>query len=132
MIAAKVTTQMQPAKVTQAVDKAKYENMKHAAFSIRKDAAKSVKQRKNKDKPSPPGEPPFAHTLGFLKKAIWTDVKEDEAIVGFRKSVIGMVAATHEHGLTEDGRDYPERPTMAPALERNVERFHSDWRSSVG
>ena len=132
MIGAKVTTRLDVAKVTLAVDAAKYANFKHAAFSIRKDASKSIRQRKDKRKAAPAGQPPFAHTPGFLKKAIWTDVQQDGAVIGFRKSVIGMVAATHEHGLMEDGRRYPERPTMQPALERNIERFHRDWRSSIG
>lgn len=122
----------QSIKVVEATEKAAYSNLKHAAYSIRKDASKSILHRKDKRKSSPEGSPPFQHRPGFLRRALWTAVDQFSAVVGFRKSIIGMVAATHEHGLTEEGRQYPERPTMRPALERNLSRFHRDWRSSIG
>ena len=131
MIGMQVKTVDTTKAVTAAMEKAKYKTFRHAAFSIRKDAASTIRQRKNKRLASPAGSPPFQHTPGFLRKAIWTAADQYGAVIGFRKSVIGMVAATHEHGLIEEGRQYPKRPTMQPALERNLGRFHRDWRSSL-
>lgn len=118
--------------VATAVSKAAYETFRHAAMSIRKDAVASIKHKKNKDAESPEGEPPHQHKPGFLKRAVWAHYEETGAIIGFQASKVDQVAAIHEHGLIEEGRDYPERPTMQPALERNIERFHRDWRASVG
>jgi hypothetical protein len=130
MIAAETKFTDTSKKVLAAKDKGAYRSFGHAAASIRKDAVASVLRRKNKRRSSPPGTPPYTHS-GLARKAIFFDATKEEAVIGFRKSIIGMVAATHEHGLTEDGRQYPERPTMAPALERNIERFHKEWRSSI-
>jgi len=127
---AKFTNQSR--RVVEEAERAKYETLRHGALSIRKDASKSIKQRKDKDKEAPPGEPPRQHKPGFLKRALWAHWSEDEAIAGFRASRVDIVAATHEHGLTEEGRDYPERETMQPALERNLDRFHKDWRAAIG
>lgn len=121
-------------KVLEAASKAAYENLSHAARSIRKDASGSIKQKKDKSKSSEPGQPPVQHRPGFFKRALRYDIdkSKESAVIGFEASKVGQVAATHEHGLTEDGRDYPERPVMQPALERNIERFHRDWRASIG
>jgi hypothetical protein len=131
MIGASAKYTDSPHRVHAAVKKAKYVSLKNAALSIRKDASQSIKHRRGKVA-SPEGQPPYQHKPGFFKRALWAHFEENEAIAGFRGSLVGEVAATHEHGLIEEGRDYPERPTMAPALERNVERFHKDWRASVG
>lgn len=130
MIAAQTKFTDTSKKVLAAKDKGAYNTFAHAAASIRRDATASIKKRKHKRKASPPGAPPFTHA-GFIRKAIFFDATKEEAIVGFRKSIIGLVAATHEHGLTEEGRKYPARPTMLPALERNIERFHRDWQHSI-
>jgi hypothetical protein len=29
------------------------------------------------------------------------------------------------------GHEYPERPFMAPALEKNLDRFAGDWAGSI-
>ena len=117
--------------VDEAVEKAAFENLRHGVASMRKDAAKSIKGRRNKDIASPEGTPPFTHG-GFIRRALRWVVGDGWALMGFRHSVVEEVGATHEFGLTEDGRDYPERPTLGPALERAAVRFHRDWRASVG
>jgi len=122
----------QAERVIEAAKKGAYKTFRHAILSIRKDASKSIKQRKDKHKKSEAGSPPTQHKPGFLKRALWGHWDEEGGMTGFRASRVDEVAATHEHGLREDGRDYPERPTMGPALERNVERFHRDWRASIG
>ena len=118
--------------VIKAVEKAAFENFRHAAASIRKDAIKSIRHRKDRSKVSPAGEPPTQHRAGFFKRAIFFDSNEEGAVIGFVASRVDQIAATHEHGLTEEGRDYPERPTMGPALERAVVRMNRDWRMSIG
>ena len=130
MIAVNVKVTDTSKKVIAAKDKGAYRSFSHAAASIRRDAADSILKRKDKRKASPPGTPPLTHAE-FAKKAIWFEATKEGAVVGFRKSIIGLVGAIHEHGLTEEGRQYPPRPTMAPALERNIERFHRDWQHSI-
>ena len=119
--------------VKRAVDKGAFTNLGHAAASIRKSAAKSIKQRKDKDKSSPVGTAPFTHG-GFIRRALRFDVnkQKQEALIGFRFSVIGLVGRTHEFGEVEDGRDYPERPTLAPALEASIGRIAGQWQGSIG
>jgi len=130
MIAASTKFTNNAKRVVAAKDKGAYNTFSHAAGSLRKDAAASILKRANARKASPVGTPPFTHA-GFAKKAMWFDATKDGAVVGFRKSIFGMLGAIHEHGLTEEGRDYPPRPTMAPALERNIARFHREWRHSI-
>ena len=116
--------------IKEAADRATFRNLFGAISRIRKDAAKSIRRRKDPDIASPPGTPVFTH-VGFAKQALWWDVTDESAIMGFRHSLFGTKGETHEFGKTEEGRDYPERPTVGPALERNIERFQKDWRSSI-
>lgn len=118
-------------KVVKATEKTTFENLRHAVASMRKDAASTIKRRKNPEISSPPGTPPFTH-VGFARQALRWFVDRAEAIMGFTFSKFGTVGATHEYALKEEGRDYPERPTVVPALERGVVRFHQDWRASIG
>ncbi len=120
-------------RVEERVKRAKYNNMRHAAASIRKDAAGSIKQKKKKSTTSPAGGPPFQHESGFFRRGLryWVDRVREDALVGFLRSVVGHVAATHEHGKMEEGRQYPERAIVAPALERNIDRFARNWRASI-
>lgn len=120
-------------KVDKAIKKAKFENLRHAVASMRIDAARSIRRRKDPDKSSPPGSPVFTHS-GFAKQALrwFVDPNGSFAIMGFTFSKFGTLGETHEKGLTEEGRDYPERPTIEPALERGIVRFQNDWRASIG
>ncbi|MBC8869197.1 MAG: hypothetical protein H8E44_07255 [Planctomycetes bacterium] len=131
MIGTKVTFRNGSSVVIKHVEREKYEHLTHAARSIRKDAAKSVMRAPGA---SEEGEPPHTHRGAWFRRALWYDVdrKREDATIGFRFSKIGTVARTHEFGEREEGRNYPIRPTIYPALERNIERFHRDWRASVG
>ena len=134
-IAISATTQFEnkSAKVVGKIKKAKYENLLHAARSMRKDAIASIKKRKDRDAASPAGTPVFTHTgLARISLRYDVDKSRDEAVMGFLHSKLGTIGETHEKGLVEDGRDYPERPTIGPTLERNVDRFAADWRASIG
>lgn len=129
MIAIKVTFTNGTTKVLRAIEEEKYNSLKHASYSIRKDAKESIKKKRGA---SPEGEPPHAHKE-FFRRALWAAIERNrwESLIGFRYSKIETVGAIHEHGLKEEGRDYPVRPTMLPALERNLGRFHEDWRASL-
>lgn len=108
-----------------------FKNTKQAAATIRKAAIASIQPG---DGPSPPGTPPHTQTAGLTKKgtprrgnlqrAILFDVAPDGVgIVGPRKSVIGEAGRVHEFGGELFGDEYPERPYMEPALEKNLTRF---------
>lgn len=121
------------ASLLRAVDRANDRSLSSAAFIVRKIAAKGIKGRKNKDIASPVGTPPFTHG-GFIRRALryHVDRPRDEALVGFQYSVIGDVAHTHEFGAVEEGRQYPERPTVRPALEAGLGLIAGQWQGSIG
>jgi hypothetical protein len=132
MFSAVTTFENKADTVQKEADKAKVTRFRIAGFRIRKEAVASIVHQKDKDKASPEGKPPHQHRPGFLKRAIWSHADVEGAVIGFRRSKVGGVAATHEHGEQEDGRDYPQRPTMGPALERKLDQVLSDWRASIG
>jgi hypothetical protein len=113
--------------------KGSYNSIRHAAASIRKEAIDSIEKVANKRKASEPGTPPHTHRKGWYKRALRFHAHEDDAVIGFMHSVIGLTAQTHEFGLEEDDqRFYPERPTIGPALERMADRLLDEWRGSIG
>ena len=120
-------------RLLKAVERAKQGSLSSMAYIVQQDAKQSIKQRKDKDTASEPGMPPHQHTPGFFKRGIRysVDKQREDAVIGFLFSRVGRIAETHEKGLIEDRRRYPERPTMGPALERNVDHFASDWRGKV-
>lgn len=138
--------------IEKAADKGAYKSFSNAAASIRKAAIgkinkapvlKKAVRKKNKrtgkrqivqravTKPSAPGTP--IHTrAGQAKRAIVYDADKSGAVIGFRKSIMGLAAEAHEHGGKYKGATYPERPTMGPALEENLTRFAATWQGSIG
>ena len=118
-------------RVLKAVDKDAYRNMGHAAASISKDAKSTLEKAEG---PSAPGTPPHTHRGQFLKRAVRYayDRKAQEAVIGPQFSTVGTAGAAHEFGGEYRGETYPERAFMFPALERNIDRFASDWAGSVG
>jgi|GEM_PF-2245172 len=142
MMGSKVEFKNNTPAVLRRVEKGEYETFKHAGRSLAKEIKKSIRHRSDPSKTAEPGETPFQHQPGFFKRAVWVvyDDLPTSILVGFRKSKVGHVAATHEHGLMEDvdlpsgmiiRTKYPERPIVAPALERNLGRFHRDWRAAL-
>jgi len=131
MIGMKATTIDETAKVEQAVDKASYRNLGHAAASIRKYAKDSIEIS---DEPSQPGQPPHSRR-GQLPASLWFAVTREQsattALVGPRYSIVGESAWPHEHGGTYQGAKYPARPFMGPALRASLGRFRETWRGSV-
>lgn len=129
----------QTERVAKAARKAAYRLVDKAAFAIRTTASESVKAA---DGPSAPGTPPHTHTQritkkgkvrkGVLPKAIVYASKRGEAVIGPRKSVVGLSAAAHEFGGEFKGEQYPERPFMGPALEENLTSFGNSFAGSIG
>lgn len=161
MISFGAKVQYDPKPVERAVEKAKIKSFSHAAGAIRKDARDSiekaskalgvktragtkrdaqgrflkgsgrVRRAKGARKGSPPGTPPYTNR-GLIKRAIRFDASKDGAVVGTLKSVFGTAGAAHEHGGQYKGGEYPQRPFMFPALERNAGRFAEAFRGSIG
>lgn len=68
---------------------------------------------------------------GLAKRAVLFSVDEQGAVIGFSASRIDQAMQVHEHGGVRGGVRFPQRPTMAPALERNLARFRSDWKGAI-
>ncbi len=117
------------ARVTAAVDKAKFRNLFHAAASISKDVKSTLEKSLG---PSVPGSPPHTHRGVFLRRAIRYQANKQGAIIGPLASVVGDAGHAHEFGGKYRGTTYPERPFMRPALNRAIPRFAGSWRGSVG
>jgi hypothetical protein len=127
--------------VADAAKKAEFKNLGHAAASIRKTETESIKSVAG---PSPPGTPPHTHTGGVSKAgktrrgvlqrsfAYAVDKAAGRAVIGPQASVVGEAGAAHEFGGEFRGTDYPERSFATPALEKNLDRFTSDWQGSIG
>jgi len=127
-----VKSQMDVDRVTRAIERAKQGNLRSQAYLLMRDAKDSIR-RARKRKPAPVGQPAYQHVAGWKAAIAYAmEQKGNDAVIGFRASYVDQTAAVHEHGLTEEGRQYPKRPTMGPALERNVDRFHRSWRNSIG
>jgi hypothetical protein len=137
-------------RVKKAVERAAFKNFAHAAASIRKEAIASIKitkevvgyiTRKSKTgkrrrvkvfRPSPRGTPIHSHrNKGFVSRGIRFDATKEGAVVGPANSVYGEVMKAHEFGGQFRGQNFDARPTMAPALENNLDRFANSWRGSV-
>jgi hypothetical protein len=154
VIGANVKIEPDHARLLAATERAKAGSLSSAAYLVRDTAIKSVRHskrvrgyfyRKDKDgktkrvtyyEPAPAGQPILAHRrgVGFFRAGLKYDVDKpnNEAVIGWLHSRFNKLMATHEHGETWKGTKYDERPTMAPALEANVEKFHRSWQSSIG
>lgn len=145
--------------IEKAADKGAYKSFSNAAASIRKAAIGKIKKapkavrlrqkavkrnsrgqfvkgsgkksRRTRTLASAPGTP--IHTrAGQARRAIVFAADKTGAVIGFRKSIMGLAAEAHEHGGKYKGATYPERPTMGPALEENLTRFAATWQGSIG
>ena len=130
MFGFEVQTEDQTKRVIEAVERAAFRNLGHAAATIRKDAVESIVVAEG---PSPEGTPPHTRRRQ-LKRAIRFDYDRQEltAVVGPMASIVGESGAAHELGGEFRGEDFPERPFMVPAMERNLDRFAGDWAGSIG
>lgn len=160
MIGFQFKLQMQQKAVTQAADKGAYKSFRHAAASVRKTGQTKIlrrpkgdvsvtqkatkrdkqgrflkgsgkKKRRRQGVASPVGSPPYTRS-GQLKRAIVFDANKEGAVIGPRRSVVGIAGALHEHGEKFKGQEFPQRPTMGPALSENLARFAGGFAGSIG
>lgn len=150
MIGYRVTTIDRLSRVRKAVDTTAFHNLGHAAASIRKSAAKSIKRapkeqrtgsktrkgkkvRRARHAASRPGSPPYT-LKGLLSKSIRFDVDKGKkrAIIGPRFSLVGLSGRAHELGGRYKGQQYPKRPFMYPALVKSKSRFIGRWSGRLG
>jgi len=132
MFGTQVQFKATPQRVQKAADKGAYRSFSHAAASIRKAARKSIEPRRRK--PGPPGGPirsKRGRGGGLAKRAILYKADKAGAVIGFAASKIDQAMQVHEHGGMRGGTRFPQRPTMYPALQRNLARFHREWKGAI-
>ena len=120
-----------PKRVQKAADKGAYRSFTHAAASIRKAAIGSIIPAK---KPGPAGGPVRTKPgrgNKLAKRSILYKADKEGAVIGFAASKIDQAMEVHEHGKVRGGVRFPKRPTMQPALERNLARFHREWQWTI-
>ena len=120
----------QTKRVVDAAERTTFRNLGHAAARISKDAKALLVTAEG---PSDPGEPPHTHKGAFLRRAVrfHNDKKAQSAVIGPVASIVGEAGRAHELGEEFHGQDFDERPFMAPALEKNEDRFAHDWVGSL-
>ncbi len=158
MISVKTNLTTYLPRVQRAVKKGTFTSLTHAGRAIRKTAQQSMREAKG---PSPPGTPPHVHT-GRLRRSILyaVDKQNDELVVGPSYNMVKRggrppwLAQMLEYGGTFQRRltpkrkrrgrprkgeevrtvsvTYPARPFMAPALQKNLARFHREWQGAIG
>ena len=153
MIATQTKFERDEARLLKAIQRAKEGSLSSAAFLVRQTAINSIRRSRRVRgyfykrarsgkmvlatyyEPAPPGEPILAHRkgVGFFRAGIKyaVDKPREDAVVGWSYGRFQTSMQIHEHGGTEGGTQYDARPTMAPALAANVEKFHQGWKASV-
>jgi hypothetical protein len=129
MIATKTKTQWRPKPLEKAASTAAITTIRHAAGSIRKAARALLVSGKG---PSRPGQPPHQHKGAPQRRAIWFDMDATSAVIGPRASIADQSLSPHEFGGHYKGQNYPERPTMLPALQEVAPRFAGKFAGSIG
>jgi hypothetical protein len=99
-----------------------------AAYRVFRDAQSTIEKSPD---PSEPGKPPHTRR-GMLPKAIryQVDYTIPDAIIGPVGSVIADIGQLHEFGGEHYGHQYPERPFMRPALQRELDDFTGGFSGS--
>jgi hypothetical protein len=116
-------------KVAKAVQKATRLALRKAAYAIFRTAQESIQTAGG---PSPAGEPPHSRR-GQLRRAERYDVDDaaEIAVIGPRFSMVGTSAEAHEFGGEYKKEQYPKRPFMGPALEKNRALIPAFWQGEV-
>jgi len=131
--------------VKTAADKASFRNITKTAFAIRRTSIESIVPS---DEPSAAGTPVHTRIRGVIKsgknkgkkrlgqvaRAItyFADRSALDAVIGPRYSVVGGSMEPHEKGGEYKGERYPKRPTMTPALDKNISLFGNSFSGSLG
>lgn len=130
MFGASATTKNDMQRVAKAAEQAQFRNFGHAANRIMKDDKESII---TSSEPSAPGSPP--HTRGNAghnyRSAVRYDATKDDAVVGYIASMVGQSARAHELGEEIHGEEFAERPSIVPAMLKNVDRFADSWKGSI-
>ncbi len=129
MITAKAKTRMDPRKLNQAIRRANFRGLGHAAASIRLQARHSIRKSPRK---SAPGSPPHTRQ-GRLRNAIKYALASDKqsVVIGPDVDVAGNSGKAHEFGGRFRREHYPKRPFMGPALDKSKDRLPAFWAGSV-
>lgn len=117
-------------KVTEATRKTTVNALFKTSFAISKDAKASIE---NAPGASQPGTPPHSRR-GLLRNAIRYDVDKQNltAVIGPVASKVGQAGSAMEHGGPYKGQEYPARPFMEPAIERNIATFAGSFTGGIG
>lgn len=98
-----------------------------------RDFLRSLNKLKTRRQASKPGEPPLTSQQRQLKRAILFDVEKDklDAVVGPTFPKLATIGKIHEFGGTFNGRRYPKRAFMRPALLKASPRLSRFWANSI-
>lgn len=114
--------------VLAAAERAARRTFARAAYRIMRDAKASIERSAD---PSSPGDPPHTRR-GQLRRAIRYDATKDGAVIGPLASMVGDAGAAHEFGGEFRREQFPARPFMGPALERELDNFAGEFAGSIG
>jgi phage gpG-like protein len=119
----------QTQRVAEAAARGTLRALQKAAFAIFRSAQESIERDA---KPAAAGEPPHSRA-GQLPRAIRYDVDKaaEAAVIGPRASLVGTSAEAHEFGGAYKGAEYPARPFMVPALQRNLDLIPAGFADQV-
>jgi phage gpG-like protein len=116
--------------IEKAAERGAYENIRQAAFSIRKTIRESIKKSSG---PSDAGKPVATRgKRGNVKNSIFAAIEKDTAIIGPKYSFVGDSMYFHEFGKKRGRITFPARPTSGPGLTANLDRFAGSFRGSIG
>lgn len=122
-----------PKRVDKAVDKGAFRSFGHAAASVRKSARESIVRSNVPGPPDGPIRTKRGRGGGLAKRpgSLLFSADKKGASIGFMASKMDQAIESHEHGTRRGGVKFPKRPTMQPALERSLARFHREWQGAI-
>lgn len=95
--------------------------------------AKAREVRRNNRPRSAPGKPPFTGNGRLMRRSILFEVapEGDDVIIGTTAATFDQIGKRHEFGGTFEGKKFPKRPFMRPALDEVKSRLPRMWARSV-
>lgn len=115
-------------KIYTAAQRASRKAIAQAAYRVFRDAQRTIFRSPD---PSEPGTPPHTRR-GMLRKGIryQVDYQVPDAVIGPVGSVLADIGQLHEFGGERYGNQYPPRPYMRPALDRELDNFAGGFSGS--
>ncbi len=125
MIAYRVRTRSDIAKVERKARRENPKSLAHGAAMVRLIARRSIRPS---PRPAPRGRPPHTRKGKRLRRAILyaVDKIRELALIGPSFRIAGISAAEHEHGA-DWRKPMDERPFMRPALEKAAPKLPQQW-----